>query len=279
MGRDLRTPGQRRADALGELCRRVLDAAALPDAAGEKPHITVTVALPWLERRAGHHLFAPPTRPGHGPPHLRDPASPTGPASPTPRGDPSSSGPLPGLDGPTGATAAALRRLLCDAQISRIVLAADSQPLDVGRATRTVTPAQRRALRIRDNGCRFPGCDRPHPWTDAHHIHYWRHGGATDLANLISLCQRHHHTVHDGGWTITTSDLTDMAASTSVALMTHPPGTPAAGSAGRAKAAAFWFVDRDGIAHPARDPQEAPRLTARLTQALLSARARTPSAA
>jgi hypothetical protein len=165
--------------------------------------------------------------------------------------------------GPVGATAAALRRLLCDAQISRVIVDGDSQPLDVGRATRTVTPAQRRALRVRDNGCRFPACDRPHSWTDAHHIRHWRNGGGTDLPNLISLCVRHHHTVHDGGWTITTG----------AGARPGGPGSataPAAGLSG----GWFWFVDPDGVPHPARDPRLEPRLVAALTAALTHARAR-----
>lgn len=62
-----------------------------------------------------------------------------------------------------------VRRLACDAKISRLIVGPDSQPLDVGRSQRTATPAQRKALRIRDRGCRFPGCDRPAEWTDVHH--------------------------------------------------------------------------------------------------------------
>jgi hypothetical protein len=72
--------------------------------------------------------------------------------------------------------------------------------LEVGRATRVVAPAQRSALSVRDGGCRFPGCDRPLAWCDAHHLRHWVHGGATDLGNLVLLCRGHHHAVHEGGW-------------------------------------------------------------------------------
>jgi hypothetical protein len=74
------------------------------------------------------------------------------------------------------------------------------QPLDVGRATRVVAPAQRSALTVRDGGCRFPGCDRPVAWCEAHHLRHWLHGGPTDLDNLVLLCRGHHHAVHEGGW-------------------------------------------------------------------------------
>ncbi|HLR96628.1 MAG TPA: DUF222 domain-containing protein [Jiangellaceae bacterium] len=97
---------------------------------------------------------------------------------------------------------AALQRLLCDAVITRVVLDPDSPPLDVGRRTRLITPAQRRALAHRDNGCRYPGCDRPHEWTDAHHIIHWSAGGPTDLTNLVSLCRQHHTLLHDETYAI-----------------------------------------------------------------------------
>jgi hypothetical protein len=74
------------------------------------------------------------------------------------------------------------------------------EPLEVGRATRVVAPAQRTALTVRDGGCRFPSCDRPLAWCDAHHLRHWLHGGPTDLANLVLLCRGHHHAVHEGGW-------------------------------------------------------------------------------
>jgi len=77
-----------------------------------------------------------------------------------------------------------------------------AEPLDLGRATRTISPAQRRALAIRDGGCRFPGCSAPPIWCDGHHVIHWLDGGRTDLANLVLLCRRHHRAVHEGGWTI-----------------------------------------------------------------------------
>src|SRR4051812_23499052 len=93
-------------------------------------------------------------------------------------------------------------RLLCDCHIARIVTGPNSLPLDAGRARRTAPPAIRRAVVARDGGCRFPGCDRPPGWCDAHHVQHWIDGGPTSLANLVLLCDRHHHVVHQPGWVL-----------------------------------------------------------------------------
>jgi HNH endonuclease len=77
---------------------------------------------------------------------------------------------------------------------------ARTQPLEVGRTSRVVSPAQRAALVVRDGGCAFPGCLRPPAWCEAHHLRHWLHGGPTDLANLALLCRAHHRAVHEGGW-------------------------------------------------------------------------------
>ena len=74
--------------------------------------------------------------------------------------------------------------------------------LDLGRTTRLANRAQRRALRALYRGCGIPGCDITFDRCTIHHIHWWRNGGATDLANLLPLCNRHHHLVHDNGWTL-----------------------------------------------------------------------------
>jgi hypothetical protein len=76
--------------------------------------------------------------------------------------------------------------------------AADGSVLDVGRRTRTVPPAIRRALEHRDRGCRFPGCGLG--FCDAHHVVHWADGGATRLDNLVYLCRRHHRAVHEEGF-------------------------------------------------------------------------------
>ena len=100
-------------------------------------------------------------------------------------------------------TPATLRRLACDAEILPAVLGTDGQLLDLGRTTRLATPAQRQALWHRDGGCTYPGCSIPPTWCDAHHVVHWCHGGPTDLTNLALLCGRHHTLVHDRGLTAT----------------------------------------------------------------------------
>jgi hypothetical protein len=103
------------------------------------------------------------------------------------------------LDG-TPLPPATARRLACDARIVPIVLGGSSVPLDLGRARRSPTHAQRTALVVRDRCCVFPGCDRPPAWCDVHHLLPWDTGGSTDLVNLVLLCEHHHHLVHEGGW-------------------------------------------------------------------------------
>jgi hypothetical protein len=162
VGEDLRTPPQRRADALGEICRQWLDTADRPLVGGERPHLTVTVDLATLKGRL-------PT-PGSGA-ELED----TGPIS-----------------------SEAARRFACDASVSRVITRGASEPLDVGRRTQVVPAGIRRAVVVRDRGCRFPGCDRPQGWSEAHHVVHWAHGGDTALSNLVLLCRRHHRLVHHG---------------------------------------------------------------------------------
>jgi Domain of unknown function (DUF222)/HNH endonuclease len=92
------------------------------------------------------------------------------------------------------------RRLGCDASVVRI-LERDGRPLSIGRKTRTLSPALRRALRSRDRTCRFPGCGQQR-FLHAHHIQHWAQGGRTDLSNLIQLCSHHHKLVHEGGYSV-----------------------------------------------------------------------------
>ena len=157
---DHRTPAQRRVDALGEICRRWLDGAARPTAAGERPHVAVIVDLEALRGGAdGRSEFE----------HV-------GPIHPE-----------------------VARRWACDASVTRVVTRGSSEPLDVGRRTPVVPAPMRRALIVRDRHCRFPGCDRPPPWCDAHHVIHWAEGGTTALSNLVLLCRRHHRLVHEPG--------------------------------------------------------------------------------
>ncbi len=104
------------------------------------------------------------------------------------------------LEGGVNVSAETSRRLSCDA--SKVVMrhANDGRVLDVGRKTRTVPPAIRRALSFRDRGCRFPGCGVR--ICDAHHVEHWADGGKTQLDNLVLLCRRHHTAVHHQGYRV-----------------------------------------------------------------------------
>ncbi len=158
---DTRTPEQRRADALVILCRRALDGGGLPEVGGVRPHVTVVVPLETLQGREG----APPAQ----------------------------------LDRYGAISGDAARMLACDSGISRVITVGPSQPIDIGRETRVVTPGQRRGLAVRDGGC--VGCRAPVAWCEAHHVRFWTaHQGPTDLDNLVLVCWRCHRNIHHQGW-------------------------------------------------------------------------------
>jgi hypothetical protein len=161
---DTRTPAQRRADALLEVCRLALRTQELPDDGGEPPQLAVTVAYQPLAHTLGTAI----------------------------------------TDTGERLSATTLRRLACDARILPVVLGSAGQILDLGRTRRLAAGPLRRALHIRDRGCAFPDCDRPPRWTDAHHITAWTNGGTTTLDNLVLLCRYHHGLIHDpdAGWQI-----------------------------------------------------------------------------
>jgi hypothetical protein len=159
--RDPRSRGKRQADALVDVLHLAASAGDLPGR-GVKPHITVTIDLDDLIL-AGKNTT----------------------------GD---------LVFGDGLSASAVRRLACDAGIIPIVLGSDSQPLDVGRELRFVTPALRNALNQRDRGCVV--CGAPPIYCDAHHLVSWIDGGTTSLTNLVLLCRVHHTALHKGHWTI-----------------------------------------------------------------------------
>lgn len=98
-------------------------------------------------------------------------------------------------------SSATARRLACDATLVPMLQDGEGNVLNVGRKTRTVPPAMRRALRLRDQGCRFPGCTQTR-YVDAHHVHHWCDGGETSLDNLITLCRYHHRLLHQEAYEI-----------------------------------------------------------------------------
>ena len=160
---DERTAAQRRHDALGEVVNHAMDQGTLPRRNGVRPHINVTTTIEGLKNELG----APPAD----------------------------------LELSLPISTRTLERITCDSTMSRVLLA-DSMVIDVGRATRTASGPTRRALRSRDKGCRFTGCDRPVDWTNPHHIVHWARGGPSDTANMVLLCYFHHRLVHEGGWQV-----------------------------------------------------------------------------
>ncbi len=94
-----------------------------------------------------------------------------------------------------------VRRLLCNARVQTVVEDTAGNVLGVGRMSREPTAWMVRQLRYRDRECRFPGCGARR-FTQAHHVVWWRHGGRTDLDNLVLICSFHHRLVHEHGWSV-----------------------------------------------------------------------------
>ena len=157
---DTRTPGQRRADALTQLCADHLASGEAPVSGGFRPQVTITASYETLV----------------------------------------------GLAGGTGCetedcgllTPGIVRKILCDAEVTPVILGGDSMPLDIGRSGRAIPWWIRRVLNLRDKGCVIPGCQSRPRYCDAHHVIHWLFGGETKLPNLCLLCARHHTMVHDG---------------------------------------------------------------------------------
>jgi hypothetical protein len=209
-GGDERSGPQRNADALAELARRSLEGGWLPKAGGVRPQLLVTVDLDTL---LGHPGGLGGESGWAGPldrEACRRLACDGAVTRVLVRRQPSRVD--PGVDPDPGALASpaswdlrhgvgmAQRLRAAAAHLPPVLGGTPRQPLEVGRATRVVQPAQRAALAVRDGGCVFPGCDRPLAWCDAHHLWHWADGGPTDLANLALLCRAHHRAVHEGGW-------------------------------------------------------------------------------
>jgi hypothetical protein len=126
--------------------------------------------------------------------------------------------------------AATARQLACDASVSRLITGPASEPLDVGRATRSIPTAIARQLILEDQHCRHPGCDAPVWACEAHHVVFWEgpSKGETKLTNLVLLCWHHHHLLHkDPGWRLTLDPTTrrlDVHYHDRQVGTTHPPG-------------------------------------------------------
>jgi hypothetical protein len=117
---------------------------------------------------------------------------------------------------------ATLAKLVCEADISLVVTDDHGEPLWVGRATRRATAAQHRALIARSGGtCEWPGCTTGHQGCRDHHLHFWDHGGPTDLPNLALICQHHHTLIHEHGFQLGRED-GELVARTAGGVPLHP---------------------------------------------------------
>ncbi len=182
---DARSREQRNADALDAMVGAALAEPPRADgAAGRRPHVSLVMTLPaWrgLRDRARARAGA---RPG---------------GRRTSEGDRSAwqGAPSVTFDDGTPAPDSEAARALCDCELTRVVVDERSEPLDVGRTTRSHTPAQRRAVTARDKGCLWPECTTPARWCEVHHLVWWdRDGGATTVVDGALVCSFHHHEIH-----------------------------------------------------------------------------------
>jgi hypothetical protein len=184
---DYRELERRQADALVDLATHAMDTGLIPQRASQRTHMQVTTSLDTLLGLVG-----------------------------APAAEMELSVPI---------SSKTVQRLACDCSITRILLDSESMVIDVGRAKRTVSGPQRKALNARDTHCIWTGCERPASHSEAHHLVHWFNGGGGDLPNLALLCYRHHWMVHEGGWQIVRGD--------DGRMLTIPPvvtfGSPARG--------------------------------------------------
>jgi hypothetical protein len=159
---DTRTSAQCRADAATAIVRRSLETGALGNARRVRPHVTVVMGLNELPGSTDELVALV-------------------------RRERRYQGSL---------SRATLDRIMCDCEITRVVMAGESEVLDVGRATRTVSRAQWNALVARDRHCTSPNCNEPPERCEAHHRRRWGEGGPTDIDNLELKCWRHHREAH-----------------------------------------------------------------------------------
>ncbi|MGW6931518.1 DUF222 domain-containing protein [Lentzea sp. NPDC054927] len=161
-GPDPRSRAEREGDAFADLVDLMLRADRLPEHGGEPVTLTLTMAYQDLVQQIG---FAT-------------------------------------LDNRERIPATLVRRLACNAGVIPVVLGGRSEQTNIGRKARTFTAAIRRLLVARDQGCAFPGCDRPPKHCDAHHIRHWSQGGETSVDNAVLLCRHHHTLIHQSDWEV-----------------------------------------------------------------------------
>lgn len=165
-GPDARSRAEREGDAFADLLDLVLRADRLPEHGGEPVSLTLTMSYDALVSRTG----------------------------------------LAVLDNRVRVPATLVRRLACNAGVIPVVLGGRSEAVDIGRKARTFPASIRRLLVARDQGCSFPGCDRPPKHCDAHHVRPWSEGGETSIGNAALLCRHHHTLIHQSDWEVKLHD-------------------------------------------------------------------------
>lgn len=239
---DDRAPEQRRADALVQLADRALDDTGPATGRAGRPHVSLVLTEPtWRALRGRGDRSADesapagagvPAEPARGAGGIADGAArkPPGAGSALDVGRALAGVPPVCDEDGNPWPASEIGRVLCDCHVTRLVVDADSVPLDLGRTQRLFSAHQRRAVTVRDGGCGWPGCSTPARWCEVHHLTWWdRDGGPTDLRNAVTLCSFHHHQVHR-------RDLT---------VRREPPGS-AGDSRGGRRLSRYRFTTPDG---------------------------------
>ncbi|WP_309616440.1 DUF222 domain-containing protein, partial [Salinibacterium sp.] len=164
---DMRTPGQRRHDALGEILLAAAAAEGAPRLDGQSVTVLVTVTAADLVNAGGLDSDAIGTMAG----------------SPFP------------------VSRRTIERFV-DAGGYRAVSVDDNGAvISISSPQRCFTPMQRLGMVARDGaGCVTPGCTSPHYTLQAHHVIPDRDGGPTALDNGLLLCFWHHQQVDTGPW-------------------------------------------------------------------------------
>ena len=177
-----RTPAERRADALADICKFFLDHQQQRSGGRHRPHLNVIV-----DTETGTARY---------------------------------------VDGPS-LSGEVLGAFLCDSALHRLLMAGRSAVLDYGMSTRTIPAPLWATLVVRDEHCRFPGCDRPATWCDGHHITWFSRLGPTRPDNLVLLCRRHHKRLHQPGWhaKLLPDATFEVTTPAGTIRASHPPGT------------------------------------------------------
>lgn len=236
---DTRTRDQRQADALVDAARLVLDRGLAGAGQAVRPHLSVTVSWESLQRQIAAAAKSDLERAASRANSTAEDA--TGAGGVAAAEDATAwlpPGWAPGSDDPWEALApgehsdgtpvppSVLARLACDSEISRVVFGPEGAVLDVGRAQRTFTGQQRRAVVARDRHCQFPGCTAPPTLCEVHHVRWWeRDHGPTSIDNGILICWHHHAQIHARNLTITrNAGGWDFSRHDGTPLTDRPPG-------------------------------------------------------